>query len=832
MEKIEKSYLIQLSKFQNISIKNKDESQKEKSYNIKVRYLIFDNFKGLLIFTVVFAHFLFEYSNININSLSRKIVVFIYSFHMQAFVFISGFLTSDNSIKFSNLIKLLILYYIFNFSFSIILYLYIKIPINFFYPKYSYWYILSLFYWRVLIKYLNRIEFIFIISLIIFLLEGYWDCFSNFLSIYKTFVFFPYFLAGYRISNMKVIDKFIIWKKGVIKFFIFLTSFIFFSYLVVIYISKNNLSNSSILIRSYNKKNTIKERVVIMIISSVMILLLFLIIPNEKIPFLTKCGKNSLYIYLFHRIFTIISYREFFSLKSSNNHIIEYSFFFTLITLFIFGSNIINKFCNSFFNSIHENLIKYNLKGKIICSILCISFIFMLFIKPISIYYNYKKPYAKYTNEENSSLKEKLKKAFDNSIRISYVGDLILLKDQVISAKNNITGIYEFDEMFQYTSRHFHESDLSIGVYEGPSAGNNTSFSTSNYDDNIPLYLNFPDEFAESVKKAGINLVTTANNHLLDKKLEGAMRTIDILDKFNISHVGSYKSYEEKNKIKIIDVKGVKIAVLAYTSIMNRYKMDNLYEKYNYLTNIIPKKNNIYYSQIYKEIENTFKTAKNLYPDIIMVLAHMGDEFHHYPNNFQKKWNKIFSDLGADIILADHSHAIQPLKFIGKTFIVNCPGNFANLYIKRDGDATAIIDIYINKQSKKVIGAGVIPMYTKELRKNFFSAIPIYDLINNKSLILNEKEKKRVEKIQLMSTKVLLGKGFSINEIKENYFFINNSYFEFNKNKNNFCSILSRYVDHKIYKYINNSNSISFIGDSITEGTKNGYHPWYEPMIK
>ena len=76
MEKIEKSYLIQLSKFQNISIKNKDESQKEKSYNIKVRYLIFDNFKGLLIFTVVFAHFLFEYSNININSLSRKIVAY------------------------------------------------------------------------------------------------------------------------------------------------------------------------------------------------------------------------------------------------------------------------------------------------------------------------------------------------------------------------------------------------------------------------------------------------------------------------------------------------------------------------------------------------------------------------------------------------------------------------------------------------------------------------------------------------------------------------------------------------------------------------------------
>ena len=40
---------------------------------------------------MIFSRFLFEYSNTHINSLSRKIVVFIYFFHMQSFVFISGF---------------------------------------------------------------------------------------------------------------------------------------------------------------------------------------------------------------------------------------------------------------------------------------------------------------------------------------------------------------------------------------------------------------------------------------------------------------------------------------------------------------------------------------------------------------------------------------------------------------------------------------------------------------------------------------------------------------------------------------------------------------------
>ena len=58
-------------------------------------------------------------------------------------------------------------------------------------------------------------------------------------------------------------------------------------------------------------------------------------------------------------------------------------------------------------------------------------------------------------------------------------------------------------------------------------------------------------------------------------------------------------------------------------------------------------------------------------------------------------------------------------------------------------------------------------MYTKELRPNCFSAIPIYDLINNKVVELNQTEKLRVENIQLMSTKVLVGKEFGIQDIKK-----------------------------------------------------------------
>jgi len=131
----------------------------------------------------------------------------------------------------------------------------------------------------------------------------------------------------------------------------------------------------------------------------------------------------------------------------------------------------------------------------------------------------------------------------NSSIRISYVGDLILLKQQVISAFNEKKNKYDLNEMFQYTKEHFHKSDLTIGVLPTV-GGQEKDYSTSNYGD-----LKFHDEFVEAVKNSGINLVTTANNHLLDKGIKGAMRTLDILDKYNITHIGSYRNIEEK-KIK------------------------------------------------------------------------------------------------------------------------------------------------------------------------------------------------------------------------------------------------------------------------------------------
>ena len=135
----------------------------------------------------------------------------------------------------------------------------------------SYWYLLSLFIWRISIKLLNNIPFIFPISIIITLLEGYWQCFNFVLSIVKIIAFFPYFIIGYQISQKKILENFLIWRKGFFKLFLFTIFFLFGLYLIIMFIQQNKLSNSAILMDYYCQNNTIYNRMVIIIISFIMI---------------------------------------------------------------------------------------------------------------------------------------------------------------------------------------------------------------------------------------------------------------------------------------------------------------------------------------------------------------------------------------------------------------------------------------------------------------------------------------------------------------------------------------------------------------------------------
>ncbi len=800
----------------------------------KKREMVLDNYKGILIFLVVFAHFLFDHSREYPGTIIDRIVVFIYFFHMPAFIFCSGYLSkSVNSRSYKTIFKLLIYYLIFNFIMMIYMYFYDGTEFIFLTPYNSYWYLLSLIFWRFFIKYLNKVRFIIPISIIIALLIGFYSEFSNFLSIRRTIAFFPFFLIGYKLAQKDFLTN-IKSSKNVVKTIIIVLLTIAFSLFLYLVITKYQFTSSMLIMSTYKENNEFFYRVFILFVAFIMMFLLLFICPNRFIPIITKAGKNSLGIYVFHRFITF-EFLKVFDISNYSNKLILYAFVAATICVIVLGMDTLNKWLNDRVNSIAFAISNGTKKGKLIEIVALLLFVMALLFAPINSFINYTKEVSNNQKNvflninKNSSLSSNMQKKIKNAIKISYVGDLILLKDQVTSAYNEETKEYDFNDMFKYTKKYFDSSDLSIGVFEGPTAGSKLPYSTSNYGDGIKFYLNFPDSFAKAVKDSGIDVVTTANNHLLDGEYDGAIRTIDILDKYKIDHVGSYKNQKEKDNLFIVDVKGVKIAVLSYVSALNYYNLDEVYEKYPSLTSIIPKDDSRNYQKMYKDIENDFKKAKESDADLIMVMPHMGTQFTHTTNAFQRKWNKVFSDLGADIILGDHAHAVQPIEYIGNTIVVNCPGNFANSYVKYDGDATSIVNIYIDKKDKNVIASGVVPMYTQEYKDGYFRALPIYDIMNDKKLYdsMSDYDLKRIEEISNMITKVMINKRMSLDNIESSYFFIKNNC----TRESNFSETIKKYKDKKLYQLIENSNSIVFIGDSITEGTKNSFHPYYEPLM-
>mgnify|MGYP004464036051 FL=1 len=405
----------------------------------------------------------------------------------------------------------------------------------------------------------------------------------------------------------------------------------------------------------------------------------------------------------------------------------------------------------------------------------------------------------------------------DDMISISFVGDLILLEDQVKAGYND--SHYNFNKMFSYASKYFEKTDYTIGVLEGPVA--NSTYSIGNFNDGKNIYLNYPKEFIDSIKGSGIDLVTISNNHILDKELKGLNETIENLKERNMDFIGS------KERYKIVNIKNLKVGILAYTYGTNYYSEEKLYNLN--ITNMILPKTSSLFEQVKNDVINDFNELKKQNVDLIIVLPHMGSQFALKQNEMQKTWNKIFADNGASIVLGDHSHSVQPLEYINDCFIVNSPGNFANQYTDNNGDATSIVNIYIDKNTKKVINSSIIPMFTKSDEKGFYYSIPIYDILNNIDIYnsMSNDELERIKNIQKLITKVMLNKEISTFDIEEQYYFSKDGYIPNKIKKLNITNDLKK---KKLYQELLHSKSVCFIGDSITAGSINGGHGWYEPL--
>lgn len=244
--------------------------------------------------------------------------------------------------------------------------------------------------------------------------------------------------------------------------------------------------------------------------------------------------------------------------------------------------------------------------------------------------------------DSSNNVQENQKEETDTTFTLTAIGDVMCHNTQYMDAYDSNTGTYDFSYVFDNISSYTKTADICIGNLETSFAGEDRGYS------NYPTF-NSPDSLADSLKRIGVDVLSTAGNHALDMGFSGLSRTIDVLDKADISHLGTYKTQEDQDKVLIKYVKGVKIAFINYTYGTNGISVPS--DK-KFCINLIDK------DLIKKHIE----TAKNQNADIIVACMHWGTEYQTKQNSEQKELADFLFQNGVNVIIGNHPHVIQPME--------------------------------------------------------------------------------------------------------------------------------------------------------------------------
>lgn len=268
------------------------------------------------------------------------------------------------------------------------------------------------------------------------------------------------------------------------------------------------------------------------------------------------------------------------------------------------------------------------------------------------------------------------------------VGDIMVHAPQLPGYYDEKTGIYDFSPWFAKVKPLLSQGDWVFGNLETPIAGADLMYS------GYPRF-NAPPELADALKDAGFQILSTANNHTLDRGYVGLARTLNNLRDTGLVPVGTNISKTDAKRIVIEERNGIKLGFLAYTYGTNGIPIP---KDHPYAVNLID------VPTIASDIANVRKAGA----DAVVVSLHFGIEYQRMPNDSQIDIAKQVIAAGADIILGSHPHVVQPYDTIEvpdpsrpdgvrRGFVVYSFGNFISNQHDNWKDVGVILKLKLTK---------------------------------------------------------------------------------------------------------------------------------------
>lgn len=260
-------------------------------------------------------------------------------------------------------------------------------------------------------------------------------------------------------------------------------------------------------------------------------------------------------------------------------------------------------------------------------------------------------PLPRFTYENGTYLQNEPVGA-DDDVVIALVGDIMCgARSQRM---DQVGTTYSFDRQFENVSAILSQTDLAIGNLETMVSERAPFASEMVYIEDRPN-LNAPIEFLGSVRRAGFDVVTSAQNHMYDTGVRGIFDTLDALNHANLIHGGMFASTNDP-RVLMFEIKGMKIAIVSYLDPV-RQRMKKAALTNTGLTSLV---------SLFEEeqIKSDIMSARDQGAEFIIACAHWGVEYTDRISERQAQFAQSLADSGVDFIFGSHSHCPQPFASI------------------------------------------------------------------------------------------------------------------------------------------------------------------------
>lgn len=265
-------------------------------------------------------------------------------------------------------------------------------------------------------------------------------------------------------------------------------------------------------------------------------------------------------------------------------------------------------------------------------------------------------PTENHLNELNQSVEKSNEQLKPKKILISFVGDVIL--HERIRKRHDVTN-EGFDSIWSELQTYFDRADLRYANLEGPVAPQLAKPS------GFPRF-NYPERIIEDLKKSGFDVVSTANNHSLDRGSEGVIQTIKNLDQHKLSYTGTIKNQIKAAVDPALDKKTNQDTWWVLTDVSPEIKHKKIAwiactEMTNGLRDL--KKQVLYCYKDKKIIEEAIDQLKSQAEvAAIILLPHWGEEETFEIEIHRKVWARRLLDRGASAVVGSHPHILQKIE--------------------------------------------------------------------------------------------------------------------------------------------------------------------------